>query len=112
MNEEQLYVFAVCLFAGLLSGGIYDVIWLVKRLRPGRTLGIVLDAVFFVLFSLLYIAVAVWFGLPYFRLFMLLGCLVGLLVYLKSCHRMVAFFCKWLYNRRKARLCKGKKEAP
>lgn len=97
MNADQIYVFFVCLFCGVASGPFYDAFYLLKKLFPARA-GVALDIVFCLFFAGLYIFLAVLFSLPEMRLFMFVGCLLGFLVYLKSFHRIVAFFTEWLYN--------------
>lgn len=97
-NANQIYVFFSCLLSGAASGVIYDILYVVKRWIKPKALRISLDILFFVLFAGLYVFVSVLFEFPSFRLYMFLGCLVGLLLYLKSLHIILDFFIKRLYN--------------
>ncbi|MBQ9081131.1 MAG: hypothetical protein IJY26_00655 [Clostridia bacterium] len=100
-EADQLYVFFSCVLSGVVAGVAYDILYLVKKWARNRAVRIALDVFFFVLFSGIYVFVSVMFSLPSFRLYMFLGCLVGLLLYLKSMHRILDFFVKRLYNIKK-----------
>jgi len=58
----------------------------------------VFDALFWVLFAGIYLFVAVMTGMPSLRFFTFLGCIGGLFLYLKSFHKIVAFFAERVYN--------------
>lgn len=97
-TANQIFIFLVCIYAGLLSGIIYDVIYLTKHFAGGKVLNIVLDIVFFVIFALIYIFVSLLFSFPAFRLYMFLAAQLGLFMYVKSFHVLIANGAKKLYN--------------
>ncbi len=95
---SQIYVFFSCVLCGAAGGIIYDIIYIVKgfvRVKSGK---IALDILFFLLFALVYVFLSVLFSLPDFRVYMFIACLLGLILYLKSLHRILDFFIKRLYN--------------
>lgn len=113
----EFYIFLTCLFSGIIGGAIYDVIYVVKVLMFGfedkriktnddgkknkkaeRGAGIFFDILFFLLFSALSVFIGTLFSFPDFRAYMFIGNLLGLLLYLKSFHFLIAFFLKWVYN--------------
>ncbi|MBP5242292.1 MAG: spore cortex biosynthesis protein YabQ [Clostridia bacterium] len=94
----QIYVFFCCLLCGAASGVIYDFLYLVKKFIAGKRVGFSLDVLFFLVFAGIYIFVSVLFNLPPFRLYMFCGCMIGLLIYLKSLHLCLTFVIKKLYN--------------
>ena len=119
----EFYIFLTCLFSGIIGGVIYDVIYVVKVLMFGveggnaptsdkgkknderkskkkveRGAGIFFDVLFFILFSALSVFIGTLFSFPDFRAYMFIGNLLGLLLYLKSVHIIVAFFIKRVYN--------------
>lgn len=100
-EANQLYVFFCCVLSGVVSGVVYDILYLVKQFAKGKAVAVSLDALFFIVFAGIYIFISVMFALPSFRPYMFFGCLAGLLLYLKSMHRILAFFVKTLYNVKK-----------
>ncbi len=104
----QFFIFLTCLFCGVISGIVYDVLYIARCIVCGvnKREYTVKDKIFIICADLLYclifatgfIFVSVMFDFTSLRLYMLLGCVVGALVYLKSFHAIVAFFVKKVYN--------------
>ena len=95
---SQIFVLIACLFAGILGGVLYEPFWLIRRTLVERAIGILTDLIFFIVFAVIFVAVSVIFDFPAVRPYMLLGAMCGLLLYLVSLHRIVAFFIDKLYN--------------
>lgn len=95
---NQIFVLIACLFAGILGGVLYEPFWLIRRTLVKRAIGILADLIFFIVFAVIFVAVSVIFDFPAVRPYMLLGAMCGLLLYLASLHRIVAFFIDKLYN--------------
>lgn len=89
------------MLCGACSGVVYDFLYIVKQFVSGKKVNFSLDILFFIAFAGIYVFISVMFSLPSFRFYMFIGCLSGLLLYLKSLHRMLAFFVKRLYNIKK-----------
>ena len=99
-DGNQFYIFLVCVSCGIAGGVVYDMFYLHRtfvRVRAAEIAG-------------MYLFVSLLFGLPDLRFYMFLGCLIGLLLYLKSFHRIVAFFAEKVYNRVKDKKQKQKAE--
>lgn len=97
---DQIFIFLVCVLAGVASGPFYELLFVFRRLTgDNRAVAVALDVVFFVLFAAMSVFIAVLFSFPDFRVYMYLGNLFGLILYLKSIHRIVDFFLKVCYNR-------------
>ncbi len=104
----QVYIFIVCIFAGIISGVVYDVLYIVRCALCGvnKSAYTVKDKIFLAICDLLYclifaaafIFISVLFDFGDFRLFMFIGCALGALIYLKSFHVIVAFFVNKVYN--------------
>lgn len=104
----QFFIFMICLLCGVLSGVVYDILYIARSIVCGVDLKkyTVKDRAFLVICDLLYCAVfaaafiflSVMFDFYALRLYMLIGCAVGALLYLKSIHVFVAFFVKKVYN--------------
>lgn len=110
----QFFIFMICLFCGVLSGVVYDVLYVARCALCGidKHSYTVKDKIFIAAADILYCAVfaagfvftSVMFDFYAIRAYMLLGCVLGALIYLKSFHVIVAFCVKKVYN--KINLCK------
>ena len=106
---DQFHIFLVCVFVGVFGGLLFDVFFVVRNAYRKRWLRTVCDFLFALFFAALYLAAAVVLAFPPLRFFDLLGCIFGLFLYLKSFHKIVAFFSEKLYNKLNRRN-KGKTE--
>lgn len=97
----QFPVFFLCVALGLAGGFLYEGVSVLALPRPRKwraALRFVADITFFVVFAGLCVFVASWLCLPSFREYYYLGFALGLLLYLKTFHKAVAFFKKMCYN--------------
>lgn len=95
----QLKIFLVCLVLGVLGGVFYDVFYIPRSLFRRQWFRIVCDVFFCLCFGLFYSFMSVLLALPSLRAYHVLGCAIGLFLYLKSFHKIVAFFTEKLYNK-------------
>ena len=105
----QFKIFIICLACGVLSGIVYDALYIIRRAACGaakakRTLKdkvvtAVCDVIYAAALSASFIFCSVFFSFPDVRLYMLASCLLGAALYIKSFHIMVAFLINKLYNR-------------
>jgi len=98
-EANEFYIFLVCVTCGIAGGVVYDLFYILRAFLRVRAAEIAADVCFCLFFIGLYIFVSLMFGLPDLRFYMFLGCLIGLLLYIKSFHGIVAFFLKKVYNR-------------
>lgn len=102
-SKGQLSVFLLCIFTGFCGGLIYEVFAFFRLLfgcekGKGKTLGIILDGLFGLVFAVWGIFTAYFFQFPEFRMYMCLGWALGGIIYLKTLRRIVAFLEKVCYN--------------
>ncbi|MDE6585777.1 MAG: spore cortex biosynthesis protein YabQ [Clostridia bacterium] len=105
----RFFIFMICLFVGIVSGVVYDVLYVARVCLCGvdKKVYTVKDRVFIAAADILYCLVfaagfiftSVMFDFEGLRLYMLAGCLIGALLYLKSFHLIVAFSAKKVYNK-------------
>ena len=105
----QVFIFIICLSCGILSGVAYDVLYIARCSLCGvesaaytvkdRIMLIVCDLLYCIVFAAGFIFVSVMFDFENLRLYMLIGCLLGAIIYLKSFHIIVAFFVHKVYNK-------------
>ena len=97
----QLERFFICAAVGVVGGGFYEICSLAvfgKKEKMRFWLRFCADIAFFIGFSAICVAAASWLRFPDFREYYYLGYAVGLLLYLKTFHKAVAFFKKTCYN--------------
>jgi hypothetical protein len=95
-------------FCGIASGVVYDVLYLARCGVCGVNFGVYTlkdkiftffcDILYFIIFAAFFIFISTVFNFFEFRLFMLVGCAIGAILYLKSLHIIVAFFVNKVYN--------------
>lgn len=107
ITANQIFIFLVCVYSGLLSGVVYDILYILKFTVGGKRMDIILDIVFFVIFSGIYIFVSFIFEFPVFRLYMFFAAQLGLFMYIKSFHILFANASKKIYNKLKRLKGKG-----
>ena len=104
-----LFVFITCTSLGVVSGIVYDVLYIARSAVCGinkqaftvkdRIFTVVCDILYCLIFAVGFVFISVMFDFDYLRLYMLLACLLGAFLYLKSFHVIVAFLVKKVYNR-------------
>ena len=104
----QVYIFIICLFCGVVSGVVYDILYIARCSLCGvdKSAYTVKDRVFLIICDLFYclafatgfIFVSVLFDFENLRAYMLIGCALGAFIYLKSFHIIVAFLVRKVYN--------------
>lgn len=98
-----------CMLCGIVSGIAYDLLYIARCAVCGvhfraytvkdRIFTVACDILYCLIFAAGFIFTSVMFDFYELRLFMLVGCLLGALLYLKSFHVIVAFSVKKVYNR-------------
>ncbi len=101
---NQLALFCICVLTGFIYGPVYEAFSLLRDgfafLKRGkRIVTFALDILFFISFAVWCVGVFYLFEFPDFRFYFLLGFLIGAIIYLKSLHRILAFFKKICYNK-------------
>lgn len=105
----QIFIFITCACCGVLSGIVYDILYVARCAVCGverraytvkdKIFIIVCDIVYTLVFAAMFIFTSVMFDFYELRLFMLLGCVLGAILYLKSFHVFVAFLTGKVYNK-------------
>ncbi|MDE7265787.1 MAG: hypothetical protein K2N52_05890, partial [Clostridia bacterium] len=97
----QIFIFITCVCCGVVSGIVYDVLYIARCAVCGvekraytvkdKIFVIASDIIYTLVFAAMFIFTSVMFDFYELRLFMLLGCVLGAILYLKSFHVFVAF---------------------
>lgn len=104
----QAFVFLTCALCGVISGAVYDVLYLARVFVCGtdkhrytvkdKIFTLICDLIYFAVFAAMFIFVCVCFEFYSLRLYMLAGAALGAFIYLKSLHICIAFLIKKVYN--------------
>lgn len=104
----QLFIFLICVCAGIASGIIYDFLYIIRCIVCGvnksfyskkdKILTAVLDFFYFICFAAIFVFVSVIFEFYKIRLYMLIACALGAILYYKSFHFFIAFLINMVYN--------------
>lgn len=104
----RVFIFLICALCGVLSGVVYDIFYIARVVVCGadkrvytvkdKIFTAVCDVLYFAVFAAMFLFCAYLFDFCALRLYMLVGCAVGALLYLKSLHIILAFFINKVYN--------------
>lgn len=105
----QVFIFLTCVLCGIASGVIYDVLYIarvfvcgtdkVKYTAKDKIFTCLCDLIYFIAFSAGFVFLSVLFEFYQIRLYMLVGCALGAVIYLKSLHIFIAFLINKVYNK-------------
>lgn len=94
-NISQIYVFITCISLGGAGCFIYTFFNCFKVAVKSKTLKIIIDVAFSLLFSILWCYLSHAFNFGNFRGYMLLGLVAGWYIWLKSVNYYLQKPCKW-----------------
>lgn len=104
----QVFIFLTCVLCGVCSGVVYDVLYLARTFVCGpnkakftlkdKIFTCICDLIYFAVFAVMFVFISVTFEFYSIRLYMLAGCALGAIIYLKSLHIIIAFLIRKVYN--------------
>lgn len=105
----QVFIFLTCALCGVLSGVVYDVLYIARVFVCGTNRAkytvkdkifiCLCDIIYFLALSAAFVFISLCFEFYAIRLYMIVGCALGSLIYLKSIHLIIAYFVNMLYNK-------------
>ena len=98
VSKNQFYVFISCVAFGAICGVVYLPFFLIKVFCRNKFFEITVDVAYFLLLSVLFCVYAFLMCFPTLRVYMLVGVFVGILLYFKSFHILLANYMKKFYN--------------
>lgn len=112
--QNQLRYFCISLISGYIFGIAYEIFYSLRLICgcvKGRRKGIetALDICFFIAFALWQVYISYLFYFPSQRVYLWIGSFLGLIIYLKSLHKIIAFLEKLWYNKIAQRVKNHKK---
>lgn len=105
----SIFIFITCACCGIVSGVVYDILYIARCAVCGihkqaytvkdKIFTAACDILYCLVFAAAFVFLSVMFDFNGLRLYMLLGGLIGIALYLKSFHIFVAFLVNKVYNR-------------
>lgn len=95
---NQINFFLLCVAFGILSGVIYEIFYVLTFAFKNQTINGVRDFLFFACLSVLFLFYSVKLSFPNLRVYLCAGVVTGFFFYVKSFHKVVAFFINKSYN--------------
>lgn len=105
----SIFIFITCACCGIVSGVVYDILYIARCAVCGinkqvytvkdKIFTVACDILYCLVFAAAFVFLSVMFDFNGLRLYMLLGGLLGIVLYLKSFHIIVAFCVKKVYNK-------------
>lgn len=96
------------MLCGVASGTVYDLLYVARVFVCGinkskytvkdKIFTCICDLLYFIVLAAAFVFVSVCFEFYSLRLYMVVGCALGVIIYLKSLHLIIAFFIKKVYN--------------
>ena len=102
-TQNQFLIFCFCILIGFTGGIIYEIFSIIRLIlrvdrKKIKILSVTLDLLFCLIFAIFCVFAAYLLYFPAFRIYMWIGYLCGLCIYLKILHRILAFLEKLCYN--------------
>ena len=98
VTADQAFVFIVCVAYGGTFGVLFTVSAAVKGACVNKWVGVTADIAAFTVFAVGFAAFGFYMGFPSYRLYMSVGAMAGITLYMKSLHITLAKFSEKLYN--------------
>lgn len=94
----EISVFCICVSFGIISGVVFSILRLLANAIKNSVVEIVFDILYFSLLSVGFIFLSYYLKFPSFRLYMCVGVLLGVYMYVKSFHITLAIITEKVYN--------------
>lgn len=109
VTKNQFYVFLSCVTFGCVCAILLSISTVIKFFIKNKAFKILPDVVVFILISFLYRIYSYKINFPNVRIYMIFGVLLGMLMYFKSFHILLAKYIKKFYNILNRKITKIKK---
>ncbi len=98
VTQNQFFVFIACIAFGSVAGIIFSVFSCVKFFIKNRWLSAIPDIIAFIVVGLLYSVYYFALKFPNLRVYMPIGVFIGITMYFKTFHILLAKYVKKFYN--------------
>jgi len=98
VSGGQFYVFIACLALGAICGILFSFSAIIKLAINNKFIRIIPDLSAFIITCIIYVTYSFLLKFPSFRVYMAFGVILGIYLYLKSFHIILAKIIKKAYN--------------
>ena len=98
VTHNQFYVFIACMAFGGVGGVLFSVFFAIKFFIKNAIFKRVIDVLIFILLGIIFVIYSYFMNFSDLRVYMIIGVFVGILMYFKSLHILLAKFFKKHYN--------------
>jgi site-specific recombinase len=98
VTKNQFSVFVACLAFGCMIGVFLSLLNLIKIKVRQKFVEVIIDVVGFVVVAIIFSQYTFSLGFPSIRVYMIVGVLLGIYIYLKSLYILLAKIAKKFYN--------------
>ena len=109
VTKNQFYVFLSCVTFGCVCAILLSIFAAIKFFIKNKTLKVLIDVAIFTLIAFLFRIYSYARNFPNFRVYMFFGVLLGMFMYFKSFHILLAKYTKKFYNIINRKIIKNKK---
>ncbi len=103
VTSGQFYIFIFCVVIGCLCGILLSIANLIKKIIRIVFLGYIIDVICFIASTVIFILTSNYFMFGNFRLYMFIGVILGLVIYMLTINFAIANIVKVLYNKIKVK---------
>ncbi len=95
---NQPIISIICISIGVLFGFVYDIFFLCFNISKNNVVSTVGDILYFVIIAILFTIISNYLKFTNFRIYMAISVIVGLILYNKSFHKIIAKLYIKVYN--------------
>ena len=95
---NQPIISVICVSIGVLFGFIYDIFFLCFNISKNKTITTISNIIYFILMAILFTITSNYLKFTNFRIYMAISVIVGLILYNKSFHKIIAKLYIKVYN--------------
>ena len=98
VTKNQIYIFIACISFGILNGIVFGILSLIKKKLKNQVVKFIIDLSAFVVMTLFFILFSYLMHFSDLRLYMACGVFIGIYMYFKTLHILLAKNVKKIYN--------------
>ena len=111
VSNGQFYVLLICVGIGFVSGSLFTLFLPIKNVLNNYVFSALIDVLIFILLCFGYSFCANFYSFPNFRFYMVLGVMLGIILYVESFNFILAKIGKIIYNKLAGIFAKRKTKA-
>ncbi len=95
----QFFIIITCVAYGFVAGSLFTILTPLRMVVQNTIIRAILDVICFVILCFLFVVYSNLLNFPNFRVYMVFGVLLGLILYIESLHFILAKLVGIVYNK-------------